>query len=152
MKTMIHAAEITVSYQPKTGWNKQPTIKSSQDAYRVLKEFYDDQTIGLTESFWVLYLSYSNQVKGAYHLSSGGLTGTVADIRLILGTGLKVMASGIILSHNHPSGNLKPSSIDRELTGRIANAAKLMDMKLLDHLILSPAEVQYNSFTDKGDL
>ena len=149
---MNNVAEIRVSYRPKAGWETQPTIRTSADAYLVLREFFDNRTIGLTESSWVLYLGNNNQVKGAYHLSSGGLNGTVADIRLILGTGLKVMATGIILSHNHPSGNLKPSAEDQELTKKVSRAAELLDMKLLDHLIISPLKDQYFSFAEQGNM
>ena len=150
MKKMIDVAEISVSYQPVAGWDTQPKIISSEDAYRVLKNFYPQDTIGLMERFCVLYLSQNNQVRGVYELSRGGLTGTVADTRLILGTALKTMATGIILSHNHPSGNLNPSEPDRQLTEKIRSAADLMDMKLFDHLILSPVDGKYFSFAENN--
>jgi DNA repair protein RadC len=91
-------------------------------------------------------------VLGGHLCSTGGLTGTVADIRLILGIALKACACNIIISHNHPSGNLKPSMADKEITTRLKEAGKLMDISLLDHIIISPSEGQYFSFADEGEI
>jgi DNA repair protein RadC len=85
-------------------------------------------------------------------VSIGGLTGTIADIRLILSVALKTAATGIMLAHNHPSGALSPSHADRAITSKINEAAKLMDIKLLDHIILSPEDGEYYSFADEGVL
>jgi DNA repair protein RadC len=93
----------------------------------------------------VLLLNRANRVLGCLKLSKGGLTGTVVDLRILL----KAMASGIIIAHNHPSGNLKPSDADRELTSQIKQAGKLLDITLLDHLILG-TEGDYVSFADEG--
>ena len=147
--TQTNLAEITVSYRPQIAQNKRPTINSSLDAYKTLLELYPDDTISLQEQFVVLFLNRTNKILGAYKLSVGGITGTVADPRLILGTALKVVATGLILSHNHPSGNLKPSKQDEELTKTIKAAARFMDINVLDHLILSP-EGSYLSFADEG--
>jgi DNA repair protein RadC len=86
-------------------------------------------------------------VIGSYQLSKGGITGTIADVRLILSVALKTLASGLILAHNHPSGNLKPSEADVSLTNKIKEAAKLMDIQVLDHIILS--DCGYFSFADE---
>lgn len=88
----------------------------------------------------------------AYRISQGGMTGTVADIRLILATALKIASTGIIISHNHPSGNKLPSKSDIQITHKLYKAAKLMDIQLLDHLILKPEEGSYYSFADEGEL
>jgi DNA repair protein RadC len=88
-------------------------------------------------------------VLGVIHLSSGGITGTVADIRLIFGTALKAAASGIIISHNHPSGNLKVSDRDKNTTANIRDAGDMLDIKLLDHIIVGH-DGQYFSFSDEG--
>ena len=85
---------------------------------------------------------------GSYELSKGGITATIADIRIILSVALKTLATGLILAHNHPSGNLKPSEADVNLTNKIKEAAKLMDIQVLDHLIL--ADGGYYSFSDEG--
>jgi DNA repair protein RadC len=112
-------------------------------------KFYDKNTIALQEQFIVLYLNRANLVLGGHKVFTGGLTGTVADIRLILGIALKACACSIIISHNHPSGNLKPSGADQELTNKLKEAGKLMDITLMDHIILSP-EGSFYSFADEG--
>ena len=138
-----------MSYRP----TKQagPQITSSQVAYEYLRMLYDEETVALQEQFIILYLNRANSVIGAYHAFTGGITGTVADIRIIMGVALKSMACGIILSHNHPSRNLLPSNADREITNKIKEVCKLMDINLLDHIILSP-EGTFYSFADEGDL
>ena len=141
-------AEIKVSYRP----TKQagPKITSSQLAYEYLRQLYDEETVAFQEQFIILYLNRANDVIGAYNAFTGGITGTVADIRIIMGVALKSMACGIIISHNHPSGTLKPSSADKELTQRINEAGKMLDITLLDHIIISPYEGSFYSFADEG--
>ncbi len=97
----------------------------------------------------VLYLNPANCILGLYRASSGGLTGTVADIRIILSIGLKTLATSIVIAHNHPSGTLKPSPNDIQLTQKFSEAAKTMDIKLLDHLIITP-DNKFFSFGDEG--
>ena len=103
----------------------------------------------MQEEFLVLYLNRANAVLGLFKASKGGLTGTVADPRLILAVGLKLLATSIILAHNHPSGNLKPSLADQELTEKLYEAGRLMDIKIVDHLIISPAGGCF-SFAENG--
>jgi hypothetical protein len=147
--TTSNIAEIKVSYKPKL--IEGPKITTSSSAYEQLTKFYSPDTICLQEQFVVLYMNRANQVIGGYHSSTGGITGTVVDIRIIMGVALKSMACGIILSHNHPSQNLTPSSADREITRKIKEVCKLMDITLMDHLILSP-EGTFYSFADEGEL
>lgn len=144
---MNKISEIQISYRPAIG--RKPIIVSAYDAFTELKSFYDDSTIGLKESFYVMYLNQSNRVLGIYPLSTGGVTGTIADPRLIFSVALKINAAGVILSHNHPSGNLSPSVADKELTNKIKEAGKLLDIKVYDHIIVSP-ENSYYSFADEG--
>jgi DNA repair protein RadC len=146
--TSQKVAEIEVSYRPAI--SNKPIISSSLDAYGVIKEFIPSSTISLQEHFVVMYLNRSNRVIGVYNLSMGGITGTIADPRLILGIALKVAATGIILAHNHPSGNLKPSSADEQLTNKIKTAASFMDILVSDHLIISGSVGEYFSFADEG--
>jgi len=149
MKTTTDAiAEIKVSYKP----TKQigPKITSSQLAYEYLIQLYDEETVAFQEQFIILYLNRANDVIGAYNAFTGGITGTVADIRIIMGVALKSMACGIIISHNHPSGTLKPSSADKELTQRINEAGIMLDITLLDHIIVTPYEGSFYSFADIG--
>ena len=140
-------AEISVSYKPAIA--NKPIILTALDAYNVLLQFFSENTLQLQEQFVALYLNRANRVLGCYKLSTGGITGTVADTRLILGTALKVAATGVILGHNHPSANLKPSLQDEQLTRKIKQAAELMDIKLLDHLIIG-IDNNYLSMADQG--
>ena len=141
-------SEIRLYYKPKK--ETRPKISCSEDAYKQALKFFDKNTIALQEQFIVLYLNRANMVLGAHQVSTGGITGTVADIRIILGVALKAGACGIILSHNHPSGNLNASAADKELTSRIKQAAQVMDINLMDHIIISPYEGSYFSFADEG--
>jgi len=140
-------AEIVVAYRPQK--SQHPLIRTSQEAYDCLYKFFSETDIALQEKFVVGYLNRSNKLLGVYSMSKGGIAGTIADPKLILGVALKSAASGIILAHNHPSGNLQPSAQDRELTAKINEACKLFDIILLDHLIISPDE-KYFSFADNG--
>lgn len=141
-------SEITVSYHP-TNLEKR-IITSSSTAHDLFREFFPDETMHLQERFVVLYMNRANRVIGVYHVSTGGITGTVVDVRLILSVALKSVATALMLAHNHPSGSLKPSTADLELTSKIKEAAKYMDITVMDHLILSPDEYQYFSFADEG--
>jgi DNA repair protein RadC len=138
-------SEIHVSYKP--GLISSKIINDSNAAFDILATLFPQETICLQEQFVVLYLNRANRVIGSYQLSKGGITGTIADVRLILSVALKTLASGLILAHNHPSGNLKPSEADVSLTNKIKEAAKLMDIQVLDHIILS--DCGYFSFADE---
>lgn len=102
------------------------------------------------EEFWIVYLNNSNKVIQKNQLSKGGITGTLVDVRLALKTALEVGATGIILTHNHPSGTLKPSTADKQLTQKLNTAAQSLDIKVLDHLIIT--EKAYFSFADENML
>ena len=140
-------AEIEISYKPKRV--NHPIIKSSSDTYNYIAKFFPLETISLQEKFVVGYLNTANRIIGVYEMSKGGITNTIVDLRLLLAVALKTASTGIILAHNHPSGNFKPSNSDREITERVKEACKLFDIKLLDHLILSPND-SYFSFVDEG--
>jgi len=145
MQPTNKVAEITVSYRPAI--SDKPKIVTAYDAFVELQPFYSEDTIHLQESFMVMYLNRANRVIGVYKLSTGGITGTVADPKLILATALKVAASGLVLCHNHPSGNLHASRQDIDLTMKIKEAGKYLDIKVMDHLIISP-DGKYFSFAD----
>ena len=150
VKENTKVAEISVSYRPAVA--NKPIVVSALDAYVLFKQFFDEGTISLQESFMVMYLNRMNRVLGIYPMSIGGITGTVADIRLIFSVALTIASTSILLAHNHPSGNMKSSKGDIDLTNRIKDAGKLLDIKLLDHLIISPKEGEYYSFADDGIL
>ncbi|GAB2780215.1 RadC family protein [Salinimicrobium soli] len=100
------------------------------------------------EEFWIIYLNNANKVIDRFQLSIGGITGTLVDVRLALKKALEVGAVSIILSHNHPSGNLNPSSSDKQLTQKLKTAGESLDIKILDHIIVT--ENSYFSFADEG--
>ena len=147
-KQITQVAEISVSYRPAIA--NKPIIKSPLDAYAVLREFFSDNTIQLNEQFMVMYLNKANRVLGVYPAHVGGLTSTVFDLRLILSVALKILATGLIICHNHPSGSLKPSQPDIELTQKIKQAANHLEITVQDHIILSGETGQYLSFADEG--
>lgn len=99
------------------------------------------------EEFWIVYLNNSNKVIQKSQLSKGGITGTLVDVRLVLKNALQVGATGLILAHNHPSGTLKPSEADKQITQKLKKAAQSLDIKVLDHLIIT--EKAYFSFADE---
>ncbi len=144
----IKVPEIQVSFNRTHSKNFEGKITSSHDASGFIKKVFKSGEIELQEQFIVLYLDQSNKIIGYYKHSKGAINATVADTRIILATGLKCAAIGMIIAHNHPSGNLKPSDADIQLTKRIENGAKLHDIKLLDHLIVTKGG--YYSFADEG--
>jgi len=121
-----------------------PKITSSIDAYKVLKNTFIDLE---HEEFWILMLDNSNKVINKHQISKGGITSTIVDSRLIFKKALLNGAVGIILSHNHPSGTLKPSHVDIKLTEKIKKASEILDIKLLDHIIIT--DKSYFSFADE---
>ena len=141
-------SEVELVYKLKIKAADRPQIKCSMDAYALLKMIWNSGTIELREEFKVMFLNRANRVLGIYELSEGGVTGTVADPRLLFAAALKANACALMIAHNHPSGNCKPSRADEELTQKIAAGAKLLDMKLLDHLLITTEE--YYSFADEG--
>ena len=143
-------AEVELVYKTTVKASERPKINSVKDCYQLLKELWNENTIEMQEEFKVLLLNRGNKVIGVYEASSGGLTGTVADPRLILAAAIKSLAVSIILSHNHPSGNLKPSRDDEELTQKIKVAASYHDIRVIDHIIITSEG--YYSFADEGVL
>jgi DNA repair protein RadC len=141
-------AEVELVYKTKIKPSERPKINSVKDCYQLLKELWNENTIEMQEEFKVMLLNRGNKVIGVYEASSGGLTGTVADPRLILAAAIKSLAVSIILSHNHPSGNLKPSRADEELTQKIKVAASYHDIRVIDHIIITSEG--YYSFADEG--
>lgn len=140
-------AEIKVAYSTKVKFHDMQKITSSRDGETVLRKIWSSQ-IEFREEFYLLLLNRANKVIGWHCISQGGLDSTVADIRIIFSIALKCVACGIIVAHNHPSGNLKPSETDIALTRKIKEAGKLLDITLFDHIILS--NEGYYSFADEG--
>lgn len=150
LEVLNNVSEIDIVYKKKTTCkvSERPLITSSLDGYRICLHYWNEDKIDLLEEFKVLYLNRANRVLHILQVSQGGLTATVADSRLILAAAIKIAACSMILVHNHPSGSLKPSKADEELTFKIRAAANYFDMKVLDHLIITSEG--YYSFADEG--
>ena len=125
-------------------------IKDSQSAVQELRAVYDPDTLGLYETAYVLYLNQSTRLKGFMKLSDGGMTHVIVDPRIVMMGALGCMATAIILSHNHPSGNPRQSEDDRQLTKKLMAACKLMDISFVDHIIMGGD--RYYSFRDHGEM
>ncbi|MGE5942699.1 MAG: RadC family protein [Flavobacteriales bacterium] len=120
-------------------------ISSSNSVYELMQPIIGELE---HEEFWIIFLNNSNKVIQKKQLSKGGITGTLVDVRLVLKSALEVGATGLILAHNHPSGTLKPSEADKQLTNKLKTASESLDIKVLDHLIIT--EKAYFSFADEN--
>ncbi|MBL7821308.1 MAG: JAB domain-containing protein [Saprospiraceae bacterium] len=147
---LLQVAEVKVKYHSNLTTTSHLRVSISSDAENIFRMNWSGD-MELVEEFNVLFLNRANYVKGIFRLSRGGITGTVADPRILFATALKGLAVGIIVAHNHPSGSTKPSSQDIELTRRLKEGGKLIDIQLIDHIILAPHSGFY-SFADEGIL
>jgi DNA repair protein RadC len=143
--TIAAALELGRRREKEAEQDTKKQLTSSKDAYDYLKHDLKYKTI---EEFWVLHLNRANTIVGKENISKGGMTATTADPKVIFGGALGAKATSIILCHNHPSGNLKPSQADIELTKKLVNAGNFLDLKVLDHLIIT--DKSYYSFADEG--
>ncbi len=141
-------AEVFVSYKTNVRPSDRKHIRSSKDAELIMRSLWNNDTLELRESMILLLVNRANKVLGHFIVSEGGVAGTVVDPKLIFVVALKCLAHGIILCHNHPSGNLRPSQSDLDLTKKIKEAGKLLEIQLLDHLILTTES--YTSLADEG--
>ena len=142
--TIVAALELGLRRQATDVLSKDK-IAGSQDVYQVLKPILADLP---HEEFWVIYLNHANKVITNEQISLGGIAGTVADIKIIFKKALDLLATSVILSHNHPSGNLKPSKADLTLTKKVKDAGDLLEISVLDHVIITDGG--YFSFADEG--
>jgi DNA repair protein RadC len=126
---------------------EKPKITSSKDAFCIMQPIIGDLE---HEEFWVLFLNNSNKVLAKTQISKGGLTATIVDVRLLFKKALELTSVGLIVCHNHPSGKLLPSNADKQITQKIKEAGETLDIKLLDHLVVT--EKDYFSFADQGIL
>jgi len=142
-------SEVRLVYRTKVKASDRLQVKCSKDAFDIFMENWDLDSIEHIEEFKLMLLTRSNKVLGIASISKGGINGTVTDVRIILQYAIKANASGIIICHNHPSGNLQPSESDTKITQKIKEASNIMDLQLLDHLILT-MDGSYYSFGDNG--
>jgi DNA repair protein RadC len=147
---IIPEITIKVNFDKKVKKTELVQITSSDSVVKVLRKVFNADTFDWTEEFILLCLNRQNTVVGFYKVSSGGISGTIADPRVIFTTALNCLATSIIIAHNHPSGNLQPSQADKEITTKIKEAGKMLDIRLLDHIILT--DTGYYSFMDEGNL
>jgi DNA repair protein RadC len=140
--------EVGIYYKP----TRMPfaQVTNSTDTARFLREIWDKDTLEYSESFFVLSLNRANKIVSYRIVSTGGSSSVIVDIKIILQKAILSHASGIIVAHNHPSGSLKPSTADRNLTKKLQSAAMMMDIPVLDHIILT--KESYMSFADEGYL
>jgi DNA repair protein RadC len=120
-------------------------IEGSKDVFELFQPILGDLPY---EEFWILLLNRSNKIIDKYKISQGGVSGTIIDMRLILKNAIEKLASSIILCHNHPSENMKPSEPDIKITKKLKEAAKIMDISVIDHVIITDSS--YYSFADEG--
>jgi len=138
--------EIKLSYSRKG--NCERSISTSGDAVEVFRAHFDADEMDYRESFFALYLNQANKVLGIKKVSECGISSTLVDVRIVMQAALLCNATAMIVAHNHPSGNLKPSLADIQITSQIKEAGKILNISLLDHVILTSDS--YFSFADEG--
>jgi len=144
-------SEIEIHYKSKIKADQRQKISKSLDCQIIFKQVWDQNTIDYKECFYSMYLNRNNKILGILKISEGGISGTVADIRIIFQGALMLNACNLIICHNHPSGNVQPSESDIALSRKIRDAGNYLDIKLLDSLIIS-SEDQYYSMADEGQI
>ncbi|MCX6315965.1 MAG: JAB domain-containing protein [Bacteroidetes bacterium] len=148
LKSLFNVAEIELTYKSKVKPADRPKVNSVASAYDLLMSVWDMNKIELVEQFYILLLDRGSTCLGVSEISRGGVSACFVDTKILFGTAIKAKASGIILAHNHPSGNLKPSRLDEALTLKIIEGGKLLDIDVQDHLIVTPQS--YYSFAEYG--
>ncbi len=140
-------AEIELNYLPRISVSTLPKVSASREAAAILRSIWSNK-IAYREEFWAMYLNRANRILAVYKISEGGCTGTVVDLKQIYQAALLVNAQAIILSHNHPSGNLSPSESDKVLTRNIVAAGRTLEISVLDHIIMT--QDSFLSMADEG--
>lgn len=146
---MQKVPKIFLSYSDKIPMKDRPHVSDVAEAYRLLYENWPPHEIGLRESFKVILLNIANRALGIVTIGEGGIAGVTADPKMIFASAILSNASGIILAHNHPSGNLQPSQKDKVLTKKVISVAKELDLKVQDHIIITPND-GYFSFANEN--
>lgn len=141
-------AEIELTYKPNYRIAERPKINSSKETYQLLMNYWEVGRLEFLEEFKIILLNRRNRTLGIINISMGGFVGTVVDSKVIFAAALTACASGIILAHNHPSGEVNPSQQDIAITKRLVEGGKILDIAVLDHLIIS--NDRYYSFSDDG--
>ena len=150
MTNSIPNIKVKVTWDKKVKISEVVQITSSQSAVDILRTIFSKDTFGWTEEMILLCMNRANKPIAYYKISSGGISGTICDPKVVFTLALGTTSSGIIIAHNHPSGNLNPSSADNDITQKIKKGGQLLDIKLLDHIILT--EDGYYSYADNDNL
>lgn len=148
LQSLFNVSEVEIIYRNHTPIQNRISVTKSQTAYEILRNTWDENKIELLEQFKILLIDRNGSCLGISEVATGGVTACVVDPRVVFAIGLKSKASGLILAHNHPSGNLKPSEADLSLTQKFMKAGSFLDIAILDHLIITTNG--YYSFTDNG--
>jgi DNA repair protein RadC len=148
VEELFAVTEIELIYRNPKKPKDRPRITDSRKAFDLFQQIWDQNKIELVEQFRIMLLDQNNSCIGLSHVSTGGMTSCIVDPKVVFGTAIKAKATGIILAHNHPSGNLKPSVVDNQLTEKLVEAGKLLDVRVLDHLIVGADG--YFSWADEG--
>ena len=148
LQSIYMVAEIQLVYRSKVKPSERPKVTTSNDAYKIFIESWDKDRIELVEQFKIMLLNRRSKVLGIYEVSTGGMSQTVVDAKLIFAAAIKAGSCEIILCHNHPSGTLTPSRQDQQLTAHLKEGGKYLDIGITDHLIITTEE--YYSFADEG--
>jgi len=148
LSILSNVAEVKLRYSSRVKASDRAQIKCSQEANTLIRKFWEDDMEHI-ESMKLILLNRSNRVLGIANISTGGSAGTICDPKVVFQYALKANASSFILVHNHPSGNLKSSRADENITDQIKKAGKLLGIQLLDHLIITPHD-GYLSMADEG--
>ena len=149
MENVLKVCDVKLTYKTKVKSSERPVIVLAEDVYRLLIDYvYDKEIIQYKECLKLILLNKAGKLLGVAHISEGGIDETSADIRIIMQAAILGNASSIILTHNHPSGNLKPSTQDDLVTENLRKAAKLFNITLLDHIIVTDSG--YYSYLDEG--
>jgi DNA repair protein RadC len=145
---LLQVSEIQLVYKPVIRPSQRLKVGQASDVYKMLLDSWGMDSIDIVEQFKIVLLNRANKVLGVSLISTGGLSGTVVDLKVVFAIALKGGATSLVLSHNHPSGNLKPSGADIAITKRIKDAGKILDIEVVDHLIVTSEA--YYSFAEEG--
>lgn len=146
MEYQVH--EIGLTYKKLE--DRTETILSSKIAFEFIKPFFEPYN-GIREAVFCIYLNHANQIIGVQRISEGGISGASVDVKIVFKGALNILASSIILVHNHPTGTLNASVADKDITSKIKEACKFLDLQLLDHIIIG-SDTTFYSFADSGIL
>jgi len=147
-KSHVQVAEIQLTYKTSVKPSQRPKIVTSKDAYEIFLTTWEASRIEFVEQFKVMLLNRANRVLGIVEISTGSSSGTVADPKIIFASALKANASSLIMAHNHPSGNLAPSQSDIQLSRKVREGGKYLEIQVLDHIIIT--EEGFLSMADEG--